>query len=481
MRDSLFDWTTYGKIMILIGLLILAPLGVLPFFPEDSVYLAAFLLPGLVSCLLGAGLTFLPKTNTRKSARSFSLRQSCLTVLFAWLWGVFLGAIPFVLGAHLSFVQSIFEAMSGWTTTGLSVMDVSKTAKIFLFHRSFMQYCGGLGFIMIIVMLSPGKKAMNLYSAEGHPDKLMPNLTTTAQTIFSMYGAFLVAGVAAYRWVGMNVFEGICHAMCALSTGGFSTRLDSIGAYKSFPIEVVTILLMVIGTTNFAALLLLTKRKWQQFFQVSEVKFMFVLLAVFVPLTGWSLANGLHMSSTEAMRRSLFDLVSALSTTGYSSMSYTSWPSFAKGVLILIMLIGGGIGSTAGGIKMARVYLLLRLAWHTLKKKLSLAPYVEAPFYYRAQGKTPITSTLWEETGGFVILYLLIFLAGSLLLTLTAACTLTEAMFEFASALGTVGLSIGLTGPTTGNGTLLVETAGMLLGRLEIYIVLVALTSFRYK
>jgi trk system potassium uptake protein TrkH len=112
---------------------------------------------------------------------------------------------------------------------------------------------------------------------------------------------------------------------------------------------------------------------------------------------------------------------------------------------------------------------------------LSIAPYVEAPFYTRAQGRTPITSALWEETGGFVILYLIIFITGSLLLTLTAQCGVMEAMFEFASALGTVGLSIGVTGPTTCNSALLVETVGMLLGRLEIYIVLIALTSFRYK
>ena len=481
MRNSIFDWPTYGRIMILIGLLVAAPLGVLPFFPEDSVHISAFLLPAVFSILAGCLVTTVAKKNTLQLQRIFSLRQSCLTVLFAWLWGVLFGALPFVLGMHLTFVQGIFESMSGWTTTGLSVIDVSKAAKIFLFHRSFMQYCGGLGFIMIIVMLSPNKQAMNLYSAEGHPDKLMPNLTTTAQTIFLMYGSFLVAGVIAYRLVGMNFFEGICHAMCSLSTGGFSTRLDSIGEYKSFPIEVVTIVLMLIGTTNFAALLLLTRKKWQQFFKVSEVRFMFLLLAIFVPLTGWSLTASLHMPLAEGMRRALFDLVSALSTTGYSSMSYTTWPAFAKGVLILIMLIGGGIGSTAGGIKMARVYLLLRLAWTTLKKKLSMAPYVEAPFYTRAQGRTPITSALWEETGGFVILYLLIFITGSLLLTLTAQCGVMEGMFEFASALGTVGLSIGVTGPTTGNGALIVETIGMLLGRLEIYIVLVALTSFKYK
>lgn len=155
--------------------------------------------------------------------------------------------------------------------------------------------------------------------------------------------------------------------------------------------------------------------------------------------------------------------------------SYDAWPPLAIGVLIVVMLIGGGIGSTAGGMKLSRVYLMLRLAGMCIQRQLSTTRRVEAPSYTKAQGKTPIDSGLIVETAGFLVCYLGIFITGSLLLTLTAGCGLEEGMFEFASSLGTVGLSIGLTGPAAGAGTLIVEICGMILGRLEIFIVLIGI------
>lgn len=173
---------------------------------------------------------------------------------------------------------------------------------------------------------------------------------------------------------------------------------------------------------------------------------------------------------------SSFDVVSALSTTGYSTMSYAEWPQLAIGVLILMMVIGGGIGSTAGGLKLSRVYLMLRLCGIHIRKKLSPDSNIEAPTYIKANGKTPIDRELADDTTGFVMAYLVIYIVGSLALTVTADCTLTEAMFDFASSLSTVGLSIGITGPATNDATLIVEMIGMLLGRLEIFIVAVGFT-----
>lgn len=264
--------------------------------------------------------------------------------------------------------------------------------------------------------------------------------------------------------------------MCSLSTGGFSTKLMSIGEYDSLAIELITIILMLIGTTNFAALLLLAKGKIKDFFRVSEVKFMFILLLIFIPPTAVSLMHGLEISFLEGLRKSSFDVVSALSTTGYSTMSYAEWPPFAIGVLILMMIIGGGIGSTAGGIKISRVYLTLRLCAIQIKRKLFPNSKIEAPQYVKPSGKTPIDNDLAEDTYGFVIAYLVIYVIGTLLMTVTAGCTLTEAMFDFASSLSTVGLSIGITGPMTNDATLIVEMVGMLLGRLEIFIVIIGIT-----
>lgn len=467
-----------GKMMVLIGVMVGIPLLILPFYPQDLPYLWDFLIPSAGSILLGAVLCLTVRQNgDNDMAWQTSQRRGSLTVLFAWGWGVLTGAMPFILSGELRVVQALFESVSGWTTTGLSAMDVSATSHIFLFHRSFMQFCGGLGFVMMMVMLISGKQSMNLFNAEGHPDKLMPNLTKTARLIFTMYTSFLVIGSVAYCMAGMNLFESVCHAMCSLSTGGFSTRLGSIGEYNSLPIELITIILMLIGTTNFAVLLLFAKRKWRQALRVSEVRFMLGLLVIFVPLTGLSLAHGLDISIWEGLRKALFDVSSALSTTGYSTMSYAGWPAFAIGVLILMMLIGGGIGSTAGGMKMTRVYLMLRLAVANIRKRLAPARRIETLHYMKAQGKTPIDPALANDTTGFAVCYLGLFLVGTFLLTVTAGCGLTEAAFEFASALGTVGLSIGITGPATNDATLIVEMCGMIMGRLEIFIVITGIAS----
>ena len=467
------DCSNRGKLMIMIGLLVIAPLAILPFYPQDLGYAIYFLLTGLLSILAGGLVCVFGKRETYFSAdRLTAQRHSNNTVLFTWFWGIAVGAMPFFLSGQLRLVQALFESVSGWTTTGLSVMDVTRTSHIFLFYRSFMQYCGGLGFVMMMVMLVSGKRSMDLFNAEGHPDKLMPNLKQTAQTIFEMYIIFLILGTAAYMVCGMPLFDSLCHAMCSLSTGGFSTKLGSIGEYHSLSIEIVTIVLMLIGTTNFAVLLLLLRGKWRQAMQVSEVRFLFLLLLVFVPLMGLSLSRELGMGFWEGLRHGLFNASSALSTTGYATMPYESWPAFPIGLMILLMLIGGGIGSTAGGMKLTRVYLILRLTGQNIKRKLLPQRCVDTPTYVKAQGKTKIDGELSSDTVAFVGCYLLLFIAGALLLLQTAGCGLEEAMFEFASALGTVGLSIGLTGTATNNATLIVEMLGMILGRLEIFIVL---------
>lgn len=478
MKQVFRKCSSIGKFMFLAGLLVALPLLVLPFYPQEHHYLLSFLIPAIGSVVSGLLICFLRKGDDDASNEwRSSMQKSSLTVLFAWGWGAFIGAIPFMLGGQLNGVQAIFESISGWTTTGLSVMDVAVTPHIYLFHRSFMQFCGGLGFILMMVMLVQGKQSMNLYNAEGHPDKLKPNLKKTAQTITYMYGSFLIVGIFAYTLSGMDLFGAICHTMCALSTGGFSVKLNSIGEYASLPIEAVTIGLMLIGTTNFAVLQLVVTRKWKQAWKVSEVRFLFLLLATFIPIVALSLITGLGMSIGDGFRHAVFNISSALSTTGYSTTSYLSWPPLAMGVLMLMMLIGGGMGSTAGGIKLSRIYIMLRAVWQNVQKRFLPARSVQSAFYNKAQGRALIDIPLIADTLGFVGCYIVLFIIGTLLMTITANCSLLEAMFEFASALGTVGLSIGITGPATGSATLIVEMVGMILGRLEIFIVFIGLYS----
>ena len=169
-------------------------------------------------------------------------------------------------------------------------------------------------------------------------------------------------------------------------------------------------------------------------------------------------------------------MISAMSTSGYSTMSYAEWPQFAIGVLIVAMIMGGGIGSTAGGVKLSRMYILFRMLWLQIEKKLHPSRSVRAPHYWRASVKEPIDQELQEDTTGFFLLYMLLLVVGTFALSLAANCTLTQAMFDMSSSLSTVGLSIGITGPDTCNAALSIEMIGMFLGRLEIFIVLVGMT-----
>ena len=297
MKQRITRASNVGRLTALIGLLLLAPLLVLPFFPEDAQFATAFLVPGIASILLGLALCLCVKTHPLTMQEA--MHHGNLLVLYIWLYGCLAGALPFVLGGRLTFVQALFEAVSGWTTTGLSVMDVTVTPPIFLFYRSFMQFCGGLGFVMIMMTFVQGRMGMVLYNAEGHPDKLMPTLRETVRTIVLMYMAFLAVGVGAYVLCGMPVFDAVLHTMGALSTGGFSNRAESIGAYHSVAIEGVTIVLMLVGTTNFAILLLIVRRKWRDALRCSELRFLGVLLAIFVPVTALVLMTGLYMSLSE--------------------------------------------------------------------------------------------------------------------------------------------------------------------------------------
>lgn len=276
--------------MILIGFLIMVPILTLPFYPDEISYAVSFIIPSFIS--IGIGLLICSRKKSAEHEMAgwqSSLQKSSLPVLFSWCFGIAAGAAPFVISGQMSIIHALFESVSGWTTTGLTVADVTVMPHIFLFHRSFMQYCGGLGFILVILLIIGGKQAMSLYDAEGHPDRLEPSLKRTVQTIVSIYIGFLTLGTLLYSIFGMSIFDAICHTMSALSTAGFSTQQNSIAEYNSFPIEIITIVLMLIGSVNFAVLLLLTKFKFSKIIKISELRFMFALIAVFLPLIAFSL------------------------------------------------------------------------------------------------------------------------------------------------------------------------------------------------
>lgn len=469
--------SNFGKLTILEGFLLLIPTIVTLFYIEEIKYAKFFIIPSLATMFIGFIMLLIPIKNNHNADWKSSYQYSYITVLYAWILGIIIGSIPFWLSGQLSYIHSLFESISGWTTTGLSVIDVTKTPKIFLFFRSFMQFIGGLGFVFMMTAMIQTKQSMPLFSAEGHIDKLEPNLKKTAGSVIFFFLSALLIGTIAFKIVGMNFFDGINHTMCALSTGGFSVKLNSIGEYNSIGIYSITIILMFVGTTNFAVLQLLVKGNIKQLLKVSELRFMFVLLLIMIPLIAISLITLGNYDTNSAFLSAIFDGTSALSTTGFSSTSYYSWPPVSIGLMIILMLIGGGLGSTAGGMKLNRVYIALRMLGANVSKKFFASTKVFSPYYEKAQGKARIDDRTSSDCVYFIMSYLFLFVLGSLLISAFENCSLTESFFEFASALGTVGLSIGITGQHTTNPTLIVEMIGMILGRLEIFTVLIAIQS----
>lgn len=477
MRAFFKNKSDLGKLMMLIGFLMLVPITVIPFYAAEHNYVLAFLIPSLVSIILGFTVCCLLKTKTAEEGYVYTIKRGSLTVLFAWLYAIVAGAIPFLYLGELSFIQCLFESASGWTTTGYTVINVTAVPHVYLFHRSFMQFCGGLGFILMMVMIISNKNSMNLYNFEGHSDHLTPSVIRTARTIFRLYSAIFLAGSVLYIICGMPVFDSIVHCMSALSTGGFSTRAGSIGEYNSILIEAVTILIMLAGMTNFAVLLFIARKKFKRAARMSEIRLLAIILATVIPLVAASLYLGLIATLGDSIRHSIFGVVSVLSTTGFTTLDFAVFPPFALGLITILMFVGGGSGSTSGGIKLHRTYLLLRGAEISVRKKLSPEGSIYVPHFYRAQGKSVLDNSLLRDAYAYTFIYFLIFIATALLLCLTESVSLPDAMFAAASLSGTVGVSIGIFGPSASAATLVIGIAGMIIARLEINIVLIGICS----
>lgn len=467
-----------GIFMIIIGGILLLPLITLIFYKNELNLAISFIIPSFIALFLG---TLLSRYNQINENTKLSIGEDAIIVVLVWILAIIFSAMPFILANQLNFTQAYFESVSGWTTAGLSVVDVENSPNIFLIHRSIMQFFGGVGIVLVALSAISSTFGMRLYNSEGHSDNLLPNLLKSARLIMSIYLGYMIGGVILYYICGMPLFDAINHSMSAVSTGGFSVKTDSIGHYSSVSIELVTIILMILGTTNFAAHVLLIRGKIKEFFKVGEVKLMFIILALAVPLISFVSLNYIYNSISTGFRVGIFQAVSALSTAGYSTVSYGNWDSFSIFIIIILMIIGGSAGSTAGGIKLYRVNIAIKSVIWNLKKQFMSEHRVKENYIYKPQGKTHIENADIREVYNFMFIYLTIYIFGVSIM-LIYGNNLQDSMFEFASALGTVGLSVGITSASTPTVILLVETIGMFLGRLEIWIVFIALIKvFRPK
>lgn len=458
-----------GLLSLIAGLLILSPLVLLVSYPQAASLAWCFLLPGLLLAVPGL---FLWRWLTPRPAISLTRQEGAVIVVLTWLLTMLVGAIPFATANGLSFTHALFESTSGWTTAGLSVLDVTHASELILFYRSVTQLAGGAGLAIIMLSALAGPLGPGLTIAEGRTEQLLPHVRQSARLVLTMYTGYVVVGVLALRIVGMSWFDAVNHAFSALSTGGFSTRAESIGYWQSPAIEVVVIILMLLGTLNFLTAYTLFRAKFREVARNSEVRqtALFILLGIVVLFIG--VTGGLYATWGEGLRAAVFNAVSALSTTGFATSAYTQWSGLGWLVLILFMLIGGGTGSTAGGIKQYRIYVLYRgLVWE-FRRRLLPRRAVTEPDVWRGEHRVFIGDSQLRGVAMFVFLYLAVFFVGSGILA-AYGYPLQDSLFEFASALSTVGISVGITSAEAPAGVLWAEMGAMFLGRLEFFTIVV--------
>lgn len=460
-----------GIFAILIGLINLLPLLVILFYPQEIGEAKNFVIPGLSAIFVGMIITLIFKGREKERLER---SQDAILVVSIWILAIFISSLPFVLTNTYNFTHAIFESTSGYSTTGLTVVDVTQTPNIYLFFRSLLQFVGGVGLVLVLTSAISDKFGMRLYSAEGHSDKLVPNLIRSGRMILSIYIGYILVGSIFLVIFGMTPFQAINHSITAVATGGFSTEALSIGAFDSVAIEITIIILMLLGGTNFFVHLMLIRGKLKNVFTHVEIKLVGILLVIFIPLLVINLISMYNGDFFYTLRVASFQFISAVTGTGFQTIpTFTVMPPTFMSVLVIVMVLGAGMGSTAGGMKQYRVALAFKSLYWNIREQFGHKKIIRTHFINKIGTKTIVSKEEVIQNYSFLMTYLLVFFTGTLIFT-GFGYTIKDSLFEFASALGTVGLSVGIVSYTVDPLILWTSTIGMFLGRLEFFVVFIA-------
>ncbi len=444
-----------GTITLSMGLLLLLPSMAAVILDEYSVA-PAFLAPAAVCILVGL---ILQKLVPRKE---LDLRLAFIISALGWLLIALIGSLPYILASSASFLDAYFEAMAGFTTTGISVLTPSELPRSVIFWRSLTEWVGGVGIVVLfLAIFAPTNVAAKLYVAEARSERLEPSMARTARKIFYIYSYLTLAAILALYLSGAPVFEAVNHALTAISSGGFSPNDDS---YMNEPaqLKLVTMLFMLLGGISFALHQRWMEGDFRRFFSNIEVRAIFAIVAVFSLL--------LYLDGVPAVD-ALFTTISALTTTGFTSIDVGSLSELSQYYLLLLLNIGGGYGSTAGGLKVIRFVIIIKaIEWFIRKITSPRRRVVPFKVQDKVFSEEEVFSTLL-----FALLYLF-FLAVGTFIFIYLGHDLMEALFMISSAQGNNGLVV-LTEYT--NVEKVVMLFHMWIGRLEIIPVLTLLTALR--
>lgn len=434
----------------------------------------AFIETGLGCILLGGVGVVL--TRSKYELRP---KEGFVIVTFGWLLFAGIGAIPFILtGAIPSYTDAFFETMSGFTTTGATILtDVEILPQGLLFWRSFTHWLGGMGIILLSLAILPllGVGGMQLYKAEvpgPSPDKLSPRIKETAKMLWGVYFILTFIETGLLWWAGMSFFDALCHAFGTLATGGFSTKNASIGHYNSPMIDYIVILFMIFAGTNFALHYRALQGKILYYWKDPEVQVYLGIVAFGTLIIGFTVWLNTEYGFVDNFRYSLFQVVSILTTTGYGTADYELWGVTAHLLLFILMFIGGCAGSTAGGMKIIRPMVLFKFSRAEVLRLIH--PQAVIPVRI---GKMVIPREIISTITGFFLFYVALFVFGTLFMSMLGL-DLATSLGSVAATIGNIGPGIGDVGPTDNFAH--IPAIGkwflsflMLAGRLEIFTVII--------
>ncbi|HEC16563.1 MAG TPA: potassium transporter [Sedimenticola sp.] len=467
-----------GILLMLFSITMLPPVAVSWWYGDGA---AVAFLHGFALTLAMGILFWLPVRNQREELR---LRDGFMVVIMFWTVLGLTGALPFTLSEHphMPLTDAVFESISGLTTTGATVIvGIDDLPRSLLYYRQQLQWLGGMGIIVLAVAVLPmlGIGGMQLYRAETpgpmKDAKLTPRITETAKALWYIYLGLTVACALCYWAAGMTLFDAICHAFSTVAIGGFSTHDASMGFFDSTLIEMIAVVFMLLAGINFALHFVAWRHKsLLVYFGDSEFRYyaagIMIVTTVVVAALHWS---GTHLSWDESVTQGLFQAVSIGTTAGFTTADYASWPAFISTLLLFTSFIGGCAGSTGGGIKVIRYVLLIKQGMREIYRLIH--PSAQIPI--RLGGKT-ISTRVVEAVWGYFSLYVASFTLMYLALALTGL-DLTTAFSAVAASINNLGPGLGEVGQNyagLSDPAKLILCFGMLLGRLEIFTLLVVLS-----
>lgn len=439
-----------------------------------------FVIVAAVSFALGTlGTLVKPKTDR------FYAREGFVTVSLSWIILSLVGAIPFVLTGEIpNYIDAVFETVSGFTTTGASILtDVEAMSQTSMFWRCFTNWIGGMGVLVFIMAIIPLSGSNNLYlmraeSPGPEVGKLVPRIKETAKILYGIYLGLTTILVICYLIAGMKLYDALIISFSTMGTGGFANLNASVGGYNH-AVQVIAVIFMMLCGVNFNAYFFILRGKFKDFFKMEEVRVYFVLVAIATAAITIQI-RGLYPTLYDAFHHAMFQLVSIMSTTGFSSADFNTWPAFAKCILLIAMGVGGCAGATSGGIKVSRVAILCK----TMHNELAHLTHPRSVKRTHMDGQAVSPETA-RGVQSFFIAYMLILIISVLIVSIDNFDFETSFTAVLAM-IGNIGPGLGLVGPT-GNFAMfsplpkIVLIFDMLAGRLEIFpmLVLVYLGTWR--